>query len=44
MGAWVATVLRDLLHHAGGRFAPPAPRAADATRTGNAIAERSNVG
>ena len=38
MGAWVATVLRDLIHDTGSPFTPPASRTADATRPGNAIA------
>ncbi len=38
MGAWVATVLRDLFHHTNRPFALPAARPADATRTGNSIA------
>ena len=53
MGAWVATVLRDLFHDTGSPFSPPALSqpalsqpalgTADATRTGNAIAGGSHV-
>ena len=42
MGAWVATVLRDLFHHTDSPFRPRTPRTADATRTGNAIAGGSH--
>jgi hypothetical protein len=42
MGAWVATVLRDLFHHTGSAFSPPAPLTADATPTGNEIAGGSH--
>ena len=38
MGAWVATVLRDLFHDTGSPFSPPPPGTADAARPGNAFA------
>lgn len=40
MGAWVATVLRDLFHDTGNPCSPP--RTADATRTGNVLAGGSH--
>jgi hypothetical protein len=45
MGAWVATVLRDLFHFhdTGSPFSRPAPPTAGATRTGNASAGGSHV-
>ena len=38
MGAWVATVLRDLFHDTGSPFSPPPPGRGDAARPGNAFA------
>jgi hypothetical protein len=42
MGAWVATVLRDLFHHVGRPFSPPAAQPAGGTRTGIALANASS--
>jgi hypothetical protein len=42
MGAWVATVLRDLFHDTDSLSPPRTPRTADATLTGNAIAGGSH--
>jgi hypothetical protein len=44
MGAWVATVLRDLFHHTGSKASsPPAPRPAGVIQTGITMAGGSHV-